>query len=254
MSQVIAIANQKGGVGKTTVAINLAAALAYLNKKTLLIDADPQGNATIGLGLDKYALKKSLYDVLIEKYKIEEVIRTTSLNNLFFLPANQLLAGADVEMATLFENKYLKLKENISKIKNKYDYIIIDCPPGIGFNVNILSASDIVIVPSLCEYFSKESLFEAFASIRRIKLSFNAGLKIGGIILNSCEKNNLNFEIEKEIRGMFKEKVYTTKIPKNIGIIESQREGKSIIEYAANNVAASAFSKLAREVINNEKK
>lgn len=253
MSQVIAIANQKGGVGKTTLAINLSASLAYLGKKTLLIDADPQGNATVGLGFNKYNLTQSLYDVLVEKVKIEDVVRPMTLNNFFFLPANQLLAGADVEMATMFKNNYLRLKEHITRIRKNYDYIIIDCPPGIGLNVNVLSASDLVIIPSLCEFFSQESLFETFASIRRIKLSFNKNLAVGGIVLNSVEKNNFNLEIEKEIRDVFKEKVYINSIPKNIKILESQKEGKPLVETSANGVAAASFLNLAREVINNEK-
>lgn len=257
MAEIIAIVNQKGGVGKTTTALNLSASLAYIGKKTLLIDADPQGSATIGLGFDRYGLKQTLYDVLIDKIHAKEAIRALKLRNFYFIPSNPLLAGVDVEMATIYKNtgRYSRLKEELEEIRSEYDYIIIDCPPAIGLNVNILSASDKVVVPSLCEYFSKESLLEAFATVRRIKSSFNKNLNVSGIVLNMYDsKYKVNVEVEQEIKRLFKNsRIYATIIPRSNKIIEAQMNGKTIIEYAPNCKATQAYIELAKEVINDGK-
>ena len=256
MAEVVAIVNQKGGVGKTTIAINLAASLAYLGKKTLLIDTDPSGDATMGLGFDKYNIGVSLYDALVGRADITDAIRKTGVRKLDFVPASPLLAGADVQLATLYEkNRYSRLKEILKNTRRKYDYIIIDCPPGMGLNVNVLSASDDVIIPSVCHYFSKQSLIEAYASVRSIKISFNKKLYVSGIVLNMYDpKYNINKEIEAEIREMFvNSRVYKTTLPRSNKVIESQKQGETIIEYAPGTAVFDAYMSLAREVINNAK-
>lgn len=257
MAEVIAIVNQKGGVGKTTVATNLASSLAYIGKKTLLIDSDPQGSATIGLGFDRYNLDNTLYDVLVDKIHASEAIRTMKLRNFYFLPSNPLLAGADVEMATIYKDndRYFRLRDELNEIRKKYDYIIIDCPPGIGLNVNVLNASDKVMIPSLCHYFSKESLLEAYASVRRIRNSFNKNLSVSGIVLSMYDpKYKINQDVENEIRTLFKNsRVYNTHIPRSNKLQEAQKEGKTVIEYAPSSAVAQAYIDLAKEVINDGK-
>ena len=173
MAKIISIFNHKGGVGKTTIAINLAASFAYLGKRVLLIDSDPLGGATSGLGFNRYELKKGLYNVLITDNDINDFIKETSLENLFLIPSTPLLSGAEIEMLALYKNSHSRLKNRLDVLKEHYDYIIIDCAPGIGLNVNNLTASDLLVIPSKSDFLSKEGLRETLNTFERIKKSYN---------------------------------------------------------------------------------
>ena len=254
MANVISIMNPKGGVGKTTLAINLASSLAYLGKRTLLIDSDAQSNCTLGMGMDKNNLTLSLNELLLAEVEPKEVIRPMNMPYLHFIPSSFLLAGVDLFLATKFDNENIRLDHELKKIKSKYDFIIIDCPPGIGLNVNAMVASDNVIIPATCDFFSKEGLLEAFLSVRRIKISFNSNIKVMGIVINEFENNSFKREIEKDIKAMYKNKLFKTKIPRSLKVYESQRKGIPLIELDENCVVSKSFLDLAKEVIKNAKK
>ncbi|HHU60320.1 TPA: ParA family protein [bacterium] len=252
MAKIISIFNHKGGVGKTTIAINLAASFAYLGKRVLLIDSDPLGGATSGLGFNRYELKKGLYNVLITDNDINDFIKETSLENLFLIPSTPLLSGAEIEMLALYKNSHSRLKNRLDVLKEDYDYIIIDCAPGIGLNVNNLTASDLLVIPSKSDFLSKEGLRETLNTFERIKKSYNNDFEIGGILLNTSRNYKANLYIEKDIYRLVGDKVYNTTIPKTIKIPESQLEGKPLIEYSPRNRATIAFIKVAKEVLVNE--
>lgn len=249
LGKIIAIANQKGGVGKTTTAVNLSTILAKKSKKVLLIDTDPQGNATSGLGLNK-EVEKSVYDVLVEETEMEEVLEKTSLKNLQVCPSNINLAGAEVQLVSM-ENRENRLKDKMSKIKNHYDYIIIDCPPSLGLiTLNAFTASDSVLIPVQCEYYALEGLGQLMNTINLVKRHLNKSLEIEGAVLTMYDmRTNLSNQVVKEVKKYFEEKVYKTVIPRNVKLSEAPSYGMPITVYDPRSKGAKCYEKFAKEFI-----
>lgn len=250
MAKVISICNQKGGVGKTTTAINAATYLALGNKRILLIDSDPQSNATSGLGIDKTKVEKSLYDVIIGESNIEEIIQKTAISNMDLLPSNMALTGAEVELVPFLSREY-RLNKALTDIREKYDFIIIDCPPSLGLlTINALTASDSVLIPIQCEYYALEGLTQLINTIDLIKTNLNPKLQVEGVLLTMADyRTNLTSEVIKEARNFFKDKVYATVIPRNIRLSESPSFGKPIHFYDQHSVGAVMYSQLSREML-----
>ncbi len=248
--KIISICNQKGGVGKTTSTINLGAALAQLDKKVLLIDMDPQGNAGSGLGLNKYRVEKSIYHALIGEVSIQQVIRKTEIPNLDIAPSNRDLIGAEIELVSAFAREN-KLKNALREVVDAYDYIIIDCPPSLNLlTVNALNASDNVLIPVQAEYYALEGISELVHTIDLIKQNINPDLQIGGIILTMFDsRNNLAHQVANEVRAHFKEKVFTTSIPRNVKLSESPSHGMPIQLYDPKSKGTESYQQLAHEVI-----
>ncbi|MBO5348606.1 MAG: ParA family protein [Clostridia bacterium] len=249
MGKIISVANQKGGVGKTTTAVNLSALLAKKGKKVLLIDTDPQGNATSGVGVDK-TVSFSVYDVLVDDVEIENTIQMTEMQNLEVCPSNINVAGAEVQLVSQEEREY-KLKEKIEKIKDQYDYIIIDCPPSLGLvTLNAFTASDSVLIPVQCEYYALEGLGQLINTINIVKKRLNKDLTIEGALLTMYDaRTNLSNQVAKEVKNYFEDKVYKTVIPRNVKLSEAPSYGMPICMYDSRSKGSRCYDKFAKEFI-----
>ena len=249
MGKVISIANQKGGVGKTTTSVNMSTILAKRGKKVLLIDTDPQGNATSGLGIDKQN-EKSVYNVIIEDTKIEETLKETPMKTLKVCPSNINLAGAEVELVSMMSREQ-RLKEKIDEIKDKYDFIIIDCPPSLGLiTLNAFTASDTVLIPVQCEFYALEGLGQLINTIELVKKHLNKNIKIEGAVLTMYDvRTNLSNQVVKEVKKYFEDKVYKTVIPRNVKLSEAPSYGMPITLYDPRSKGAKCYDKFVKEFL-----
>ena len=250
MGQVFSLCNQKGGVGKTTTAVNLASCLAQKKKKILLIDIDPQGNTTSGLGLDKNALQKTTYDALINSNSLSEVIYSTCLTDLFLIPSNPHLSGAEVELIHS-ENREFLLKEAVDRLKSDYDFILIDCPPSLGLlTLNALVASDNMLIPLQCEYYALEGLGQLLNTFQLVREKLNPALEIGGVILTMADfRTNLTQQVIEDVRNHFQDRVFQTVIPRSVKISEAPSFGKPITLYDPYSKGAKCYQEIAKEFL-----
>lgn len=253
MGKIIAVANQKGGVGKTTTSVNLAAALAVEEKRVLLVDADPQGNATSGSGVPRKQTRKTLYNLLVLNEPIANIVLTTELPLLWVLPADKNLAGAEVELVDATRREY-RLKELLAEVKNDYDYIIIDCPPSLGLlTINGLTAANSLLVPIQCEYYALEGVTELFDTLARLRRGLNPQLTIEGLLLTMYdERTNLAAAVAQDLRDFYGSQVLRTIIPRNVRLAEAPSYGKPIILYDIRSKGAESYIQLAKEILSHE--
>ncbi len=253
MARVISVANQKGGVGKTTTTVNLGACLAEEGKKVLLVDMDAQGNATSGIGIKKSDVHNDIYDVLVNEVPIKEVIQKTAREGLDIAPATIQLSGAEIELTSMMARES-RLKLALKDVIDDYDFILIDCPPSLGhLTINSFSASDSILIPVQSEYYALEGLSQLLNTIRLVQKHFNADLRIEGVLLTMYDaRTNLGSEVVEEVRKYFRERVYDTIIPRNVRLSEAPSHGKSIIDYDPKSKGAESYQALAKEVLNRE--
>lgn len=250
MAQIICIANQKGGVGKTTTSINLATALAKIGKHTLLVDCDPQANATTGIGIDKTTLRQNLYHGLIGEIDAKALIRTTAVEGLSVIPARVELIGFEVEMMA-HEGRELVMRELLEEVTEAFDYIVIDCPPSLSLlTLNAMASADSILVPLQSEFYALEGLTQLIDTVKRIKASLNPRLRISGILLTMFDRRtNLSFQVAEEAEKHFNDLVFTTRIPRSVRLSEAPSYGEPIFLYAPSSVGAKSYLALAEEVV-----
>lgn len=256
MGKVIAIANQKGGVAKTTTAVNLSACMAKLGKKVLLVDTDPQGNATSGLGINRLEIKRCIYDVLVNGVPLDKILIPTEIENLVVIPSTIQLAGAEVELVSVISRE-VRLKKALEPVINNFDYIIIDCPPSLGLlTLNSLTAAESILIPIQCEYYALEGLSQLMNTIKLVRKHLNADLAIEGVVMTMYDaRTNLSNQVVNEVKKFFSEKVFKSIIPRNVRLSEAPSFGKPVINYDPHSKGAEMYMSLAKEVIsNNEQK
>ena len=253
MGRIIAIANQKGGVGKTTTAINLSACLADKGKKVLAVDMDPQGNMTSGLGLDKEFLEKTVYDMIIGESDIEEVLQKETMENLDVLPTNIDLSAAEIELIDV-ENKEFIVRNSIQKIRDNYDFVIIDCPPSLSMlTINAMTTADSVLVPIQCEYYALEGLSQLIHTVELVKDRLNPDLEIEGVVFTMYDaRTNLSLQVVENVKDNLQQNIYKTIIPRNVRLAEAPSYGQPITIYDSRSAGAESYRLLAEEVINRE--
>ncbi|WP_276356524.1 ParA family protein [Cohnella caldifontis] len=253
MSKIIAIANQKGGVGKTTTAVNLGACLATLGRRVLIVDIDPQGNTTSGIGINKADVNYCIYDVLINEVHPKQAIAETKIADLHIIPATIQLAGAEIELVPTMSRE-VRLKKALALVKNDYDYVLIDCPPSLGIlTINSLTAANSVLIPIQCEYYALEGLSQLLNSIRLVQKHLNTSLQIEGVLLTMFDaRTNLGIQVIEEVKKYFQQKVYQTIIPRNVRLSEAPSHGQSIVTYDPKSKGAEVYLELAKEVITYE--
>lgn len=251
--RVIAIANQKGGVGKTTTSVNLSSCLALLGAKVLLIDVDPQGNSTSGLGIDKSSVKRCVYDCLVNDVPMDDAIISTQVDNLSLLPATIQLAGAEVELVSVLARENM-LKRALEKVKYRYDFVIMDCPPSLGLlTINALTAATSVLVPIQCEFYALEGLSQLMRTVGLVQKNLNPSLQLEGVVLTMFDaRTNLSIQVVDEVKNHFRNKVYHTIIPRNIRLSEAPSHGKPIVQYDPKSRGAEVYLELAKEVLGDE--